>query len=102
MEPLRGYGLEVSCFTGKLEAYLRYKEIEYDRVRTAPYRVWRLEQMRELYEALRDDAKREARETLEAHHCWEPLWRVPDIDSGIDRERSAPFGPGHSMTGLRS
>jgi glutathione S-transferase len=30
--PLRVYGSEISYFTGKLEAYLRYKEIPYERI----------------------------------------------------------------------
>jgi len=39
--PLRVHGLEVSYFTGKLEAYLRYKEIPYARVRAVPARIRR-------------------------------------------------------------
>ncbi len=31
-QPLRVYGSEISYFTGKLEGYLRYKEIPYERV----------------------------------------------------------------------
>ena len=34
--PLTVYGLEVSYFTGKLEGYLRYKEIPYERIDTGP------------------------------------------------------------------
>jgi glutathione S-transferase len=34
--PLRVYGSEVSYFTGKLEGYLRYKEIPYERVSWRP------------------------------------------------------------------
>ncbi|MFP6623117.1 MAG: glutathione S-transferase family protein [Myxococcota bacterium] len=34
--PLRVYGAEVSYFTGKLEGYLRYKEIPYERISTRP------------------------------------------------------------------
>jgi hypothetical protein len=30
--PLRVYGSEISYFTGKLEGYLRYKEIPYERI----------------------------------------------------------------------
>src|SRR5262245_3114301 len=38
--PLRVYGSEISYFTGKLEAYLRYKEIPYERVAmSAPHAV---------------------------------------------------------------
>ena len=34
--PLRVYGAAVSYYTGKLEAYLRYKEIPYELVRSGP------------------------------------------------------------------
>lgn len=34
--PLRVYGSAISYFTGKLEAYLRYKEIPYERVAMTP------------------------------------------------------------------
>jgi glutathione S-transferase len=34
--PLRVYGSEISYFTGKLEAYLRYKEIAYERIAMTP------------------------------------------------------------------
>jgi glutathione S-transferase len=37
--PLRVYGSEISYFTGKLEAYLRYKGIDYQRVALTPL-VW--------------------------------------------------------------
>lgn len=37
--PLVVYGSEISYFTGKLEGYLRYKEIPYRRVPTTP-RLW--------------------------------------------------------------
>ncbi len=30
------YGSEISYFTGKLEAYLRYKEIRYERIAMTP------------------------------------------------------------------
>ena len=34
--PLRVYGSEISYFTGKLEAYLRYREIPYERRAMTP------------------------------------------------------------------
>jgi len=37
--PLRVYGSEISYFTGKLEGYLRYKEIPYERIATTR-RYW--------------------------------------------------------------
>jgi glutathione S-transferase len=74
--------------------------VAYRRLRTARYRVWCLEQLRDHYTALPEPARDEARALLERHGCWEPLWRVPDPDSGIDPEGRAPFAAGHSMTGL--
>jgi len=34
--PLRVYGASLSYYTGKLEAYLRYKEIAYERIAMGP------------------------------------------------------------------
>jgi len=39
MELLRIYGSEISYFTGKFEAYLRYKEIPYERISRPPMRL---------------------------------------------------------------
>ena len=67
---------------------------------TSRYRVWCLEQLRSHFEALPEAARDEVRGTLEAHGCWEPLWRVEAPESGVDPEGRAPFAPGHSMIGL--
>jgi glutathione S-transferase len=63
----------------------------YRRVPTSAYRVWCLEQLRAKFERLPADAATTVREVLEAHGCWEPLWRVEDIDSGHDPAGLAPF-----------
>ena len=75
--------------------------VEFSQLRTARYRVWCLEQHRTRFEGLPDAARAEAREILEAHGCWEPLWRMADPESGVDPDRKAPFGREYSMTGLR-
>ncbi len=75
--------------------------VRYERLRTAPYRVWCLEQLRARFEGLPEPAREEARALLERHGCWEPLWRVNEPASGIDPEGRAPFAQGHSMTGIR-
>ena len=72
----------------------------YRKIRTARYRVWCLEELRRHFEALPAAAGQAARALLEDHGCWEPLWRVEEPASGVDPGRRAPFGPGHSMTGL--
>ncbi len=63
----------------------------YQEVPTSAYRVWCLEQLRMRFDALDDAASSEVRELLAGHGCWEPLWRVKDIDSGHDPAGEAPF-----------
>jgi glutathione S-transferase len=70
---------------------LTVQGVTYRDVPTSAYRVWCLEQLRARFEELPDDAAAAAREILEAHRCWEPLWRVEAIDSGHDRAGEAPF-----------
>ncbi len=65
--------------------------VRYRRLPTSRYRVWCLEQLRALFDALPGEAREEGRALLEAHGCWEPLWRVPDLRSGYEDERNAPF-----------
>ncbi len=74
----------------------------YRRIRTAPYRVWCLEELRRHFAELGEGPQAQVRGVLEASGCWEPLWRIDDLASGIDPDRRAPFGPGQSMTGVRS
>jgi len=74
--------------------------VRYERLRTARYRVWCLEQLRAHFEELSEPVRAEARALLEKHGCWEPLWRVADLASGVDPDGDAPFATGHSMTGL--
>ena len=68
------------------------------------YRVWVLEQLRENYDAVPDDAKPTVRERLAAHGCWEPLWEIDDPASGYDGD-NVPFRgekvhyPGHRFYG---
>jgi glutathione S-transferase len=68
--------------------------VHYRRVPLSRYRVWCLEQLRAHFDALPDGPRAEARTLLEAHGCWEPLWRVKEPASGIDPEGRAPFAPG--------
>ena len=74
----------------------------YRRIRTARYRVWCLEELRRHFDELEEPDQREVRARLETHGCWEPLWRVEDLASGLDPEREAPFAGSHSMTGVGS
>jgi glutathione S-transferase len=72
----------------------------YRHIRTAPYRVWCLEELRRHFNALSEPHQREVREKLEAHGCWAPLWQVEDPRSGIDPDRKVPFAGGDSATGM--
>ena len=73
----------------------------YRDLRTSRYRVWCLERLRHAFEEMKEQHRAEARERLEAHGCWEPLWRVEEPASGLAPKREAPFaGFGHSATGL--
>jgi glutathione S-transferase len=72
----------------------------YRSIRASAYRVWCLEQLRKRFDALPPSAQDGARAILEKHGCWEPLWRVAEIDSGVDPDGEAPFGGAASMTGF--
>ncbi len=74
--------------------------VTYRRIRTARYRVWCLEELRRHFSELPESIQPGVRDRLEARGCWEPLWRVADPESGVDPQGEAPFGRGHSMTGL--
>ena len=74
--------------------------VPYRNLRTAPYRVWCLEQLRNNFNALSEQHQTEVRARLEAHGCWEPLWRVQDTNSGIDPDHKVPFAGGSSATGV--
>jgi glutathione S-transferase len=66
----------------------------YRNVPSSRYRVWCLEELRRDYEALPSEAREAARERLERHGCWEPLFRVDARPSGHDPDREAPFARG--------
>ena len=55
--------------------------------------MWCLEQLRADYERMSRAARDAARALLESHGCFEPLWRVDDLSSGLDPDEHAPFAP---------
>lgn len=61
---------------------------------TSRYRVWCLEELRRHFTALPDAARTAARDVLEEHGCWEPLFRVEAPTSGHDPAGTAPFARG--------
>jgi glutathione S-transferase len=74
--------------------------VPYRRLRTSRYRVWCLEELRRHFDELPESHQPAVRARLEAHGCWEPLWRVEDPASGIELDPDAPPTVGHSMIGL--
>ena len=76
----------------------------YRNIRTAPYRVWCLQELRRHFTELSDAQQQQAQHWLERYGCWVPLWQVDRLESGIDKEGLAPFAGGaaahSSMTGL--
>jgi glutathione S-transferase len=59
--------------------------VHYHRARSSRYRVWCLQQLREHYNALSIENQSDARQLLELHACWEPMWRqkVLPIDAQV-------------------
>ncbi len=53
--------------------------VRYRRARWSKYRVWCLQQLRNHFLALACAEQDAARELLERHHCWEPLWRHAEL-----------------------
>jgi glutathione S-transferase len=78
----------------------------YRDVRTAPYRVWCLEELRRRFNELSEAHQKEVHARLEAHGCWTPLWQNKDLMSGVNQKDKAPFaepdlvGGSGSMTGV--
>lgn len=79
--------------------------VPYRRLRTSRYRVWCLEELRRHFDELPESQQPAVRARLEAHGCWEPLWRVENpaagiASSAIELDPAAPPMVGHSMTGM--
>jgi glutathione S-transferase len=64
--------------------------VRYRRLPVSQYRVWCLEQLRGHFEALPEATRAQARALLQAHGCWEPLWRVETPDSRYP-DANVPF-----------
>ncbi len=65
--------------------------VHYRDLPVSQYRVWCLERLRAHYEALPEAPKKETRNLLEAHGCWEPLFRLRDLNSRYDEAGAVPF-----------
>ncbi len=76
------------------------EDAPYRNIRTAQYRVWCLEELRRHFTELAEPDQDKARALLEAHGCWEPLWRISNPSSGQNSQGKAPFGGSVSQTGI--
>lgn len=108
--PYPVYRLDVCYFSGKLEAYLQYKEIPFRRIEVTnrvmrsqvipnagiakvpvvQYRVWCRERLQQHFDALPEEAKGRVQRRLETAGAWEPLWRDGRIASHLHDESQPP------------
>jgi glutathione S-transferase len=71
--------------------------VTYTNARVSKYRVWCLEQLRAHYRALPADSAGRVQRRLQQHGCWEPLWRIDSLESGVNRATTPPFGTNAKM-----
>jgi glutathione S-transferase len=65
--------------------------VAYKGARCSHYRVWCLQELRSHFRALPEDAQQAARQLLEKHRCWEPLWRNESLPLLPGQEQDLPF-----------
>ena len=73
--------------------------VAYRGARYSRYRVWCLQALRSYYDALPESARGAARQLLERHGCWEPLWRHPSLPLLPGQEQDLPFRGDTKMVG---
>jgi glutathione S-transferase len=64
---------------------------QYRGAHASRYRLHCLQQLRNDYNKAPETAQTEIRSRLEAHHCWQPLWKIADLDSEYDSAKPPPF-----------
>lgn len=69
----------------------------YKGAHVAAYRTWCLEKLRNNFNTVPESAQAEIRRILEEHGCWQPLWEIETLDSGVDSDNSLPFSGGSKM-----
>jgi glutathione S-transferase len=74
--------------------------VDYRGARYSRYRVWCLQQLRSHYERLPADVQVSARELLQKHRCWEPLWRNQTLPLLPGQEQDLPFRGSTKMLGV--
>lgn len=73
--------------------------VDYHGARYSRYRVWCLQELRSHYERLPAAAQVSARELLQKHGCWEPLWRSHSLPLLPGQEQDLPFRGSSKMLG---
>lgn len=73
--------------------------VQYRGARYSDYRVWCLQELRDQYEALPEDARSTAEQLLRKHGCWEPLWRIEALPLQPGAEKDLPFRGSGKMVG---
>ena len=73
--------------------------VPYRNARYSRYRVWCLQELRSHFASLAVDEQGVARDLLERHHCWEPLWRQDVLPLLPDQELELPFRGSTKMVG---
>jgi glutathione S-transferase len=64
------------------------------------YRVWCLQQLRNAFQCLPEPSRVQARQLLQRHGCWEPLWRQPELPLLPGQEQELPFRATTKMVGV--
>jgi hypothetical protein len=64
---------------------------QYRKLPVSQFRVWCLERLRAHFEALPDETRAQAQALLERHGCWEPLWRIEQLESRYNPDWQVPF-----------
>lgn len=68
--------------------------------RYSRYRVWCLQELRAHFRALPAAVQDPARDLLQKHACWEPLWRNEQLPLLPDQEKHLPFRGDTKMVGV--
>lgn len=74
--------------------------VAYRGARYSRYRVWCLQELRAHFEALPRGTQTAARELLQKHGCWEPLWRHRALPLLPGQDQDLPFRASTKMIGV--
>ena len=73
--------------------------VSYRGARYSRYRIWCLQCLRDHWQALPEVEQGVARDLLEKHGCWEPLWRIETLPLMPGQEQGLPFRADTKMVG---